>query len=367
MHDRLSPFFFLTAAIILSGCQDQADVTEPKILRPVQVIELKQAQDHHTQKFSGKVYSQKTADIAFRVPGYIREVLVKPGDTVSKGQILAQLDTNDFDVSKKELQARLIEAKSAHTLANSELKRVQKAVSDDAISSVTLDRAKSGYERTKAAVEVVEQNLQKVNDSIKYATLKAPFSGTVATTRFNAFEQVQAGISVLTLHQPEKLEVRIDVPESSIYRFSHNLEGKVSWYGSEDIIKAYVSEIETQMDRIKQTYSVTYTLANKATDGLFSGKNVVVTSNFTDPKQNFCVPYSAITGKSNNSHVFVVKSEAQSNEVHLQPVQILYLKSNNACVSGELNVGDLVVVSGAHYLKDGMHVGTLSKRNREGV
>jgi multidrug efflux pump subunit AcrA (membrane-fusion protein) len=130
---------------------------------------------------------------------------------------------------------------------------------------------------------------------------------------------------------------------------------------------AYVSEIETQMDRIKQTYSVTYTLANKATDGLFSGKNVVVTSNFTDPKQNFCVPYSAITGKSNNSHVFVVKSEAQSNEVHLQPVQILYLKSNNACVSGELNVGDLVVVSGAHYLKDGMHVGTLSKRNREGV
>ncbi|MCC4820996.1 biotin/lipoyl-binding protein, partial [Vibrio lentus] len=90
----------------------------------------------------------------FRVPGTIQKMMVSVGDSVKKGQPLAQLDPHDYQVALEELQARALEAKSAHKLAKSELVRVKQAIADNAIADVNLDRAISGYERSEAAVKV---------------------------------------------------------------------------------------------------------------------------------------------------------------------------------------------------------------------
>ncbi|QUM80401.1 efflux RND transporter periplasmic adaptor subunit [Moritella sp. 5] len=369
MQYRISTLSLLATAtaIILTGCQSEEVATEQKTLRPIQVFELAFPHRSHSEKFSGKVYSQNSADIAFRVPGYIDSVLVKPGDVVSKGQVLAELDTHDFLVSKKELEARLKEAESANILATLELKRIQKAVNYDAISSITLDRAKSGYERSLAAVEVVRQNLNKVDDSIGYTRLRAPFDGTVSKTKYEAFEQVQAGISVLTLHQPNKLEVRIDVPESLIHRFKPELTGEISWYGSAQSIAARVSDIETEPDLIRQTYSVNYTIEEQINKALFPGKHVMVKTNFVASAEEFCIPYSSVISQEGSSSVFVAKEQSENNYVSKKQVLITRLEGGDVCVRGSLQAGDKVVVSGAHYLNDGLQVGEISLRNREGT
>ncbi|MCV5276044.1 hypothetical protein OFC49_35485, partial [Escherichia coli] len=74
----------------------------------------------------------------------------------------------------------MLEAQSAHKLAKAELKRVKQATSDDAIASVNLDRAISSYERSLSAVKVVEKNIQRAKDALRYTTLRAPFTGIVA-------------------------------------------------------------------------------------------------------------------------------------------------------------------------------------------
>ncbi|MCV5664160.1 biotin/lipoyl-binding protein, partial [Escherichia coli] len=84
----------------------------------------------------------------FRVPGTVESVFVNKGSVVEKGQVIATLDKHDYQVSLEELQARMLEAQSAHKLAKAELKRVKQATSDDAIASVNLDRAISSYERS---------------------------------------------------------------------------------------------------------------------------------------------------------------------------------------------------------------------------
>ncbi|MCV6037316.1 HlyD family secretion protein, partial [Escherichia coli] len=87
-------------------------------------------------------------------------MFVNKGSVVEKGQVIATLDKHDYQVSLEELQARMLEAQSAHKLAKAELKRVKQATSDDAIASVNLDRAISSYERSLSAVKVVEKNIQ---------------------------------------------------------------------------------------------------------------------------------------------------------------------------------------------------------------
>lgn len=100
----------------------------------------------------------------FRVPGTINNIAVKAGDSVVKGQLIAQLDDHDYQVVLQELEAKMLEAQSAHKLAKAELQRVQQAAQDDAIAQVNLDRAISGYERSQSAIKVVKKisNAQKI-------------------------------------------------------------------------------------------------------------------------------------------------------------------------------------------------------------
>ncbi|MEZ8021149.1 efflux RND transporter periplasmic adaptor subunit [Vibrio splendidus] len=351
--------YSLLAATLLPliGC-NQSVATAPaptKEERPIQVIQLEPLANQTQKSFTGKLQSSETAGVAFRVPGTIQSILVSTGDTVIKGQPLAELDPHDYQVALEELQARALEAKSAHKLAKAELARVQQAIDDNAIADVNLDRAISGYERSEAAVKVVEQNIRRAKDSIRYTQLLAPFDGIVASSNFDQYEQVLPGVSVFTIHNPEQLEVKIDVPENLIHQFSPQQQSHISWYGSQQDLTAYATEISTQPHPIKQTYSVTYRLApldtDKATGNLLPGKAVTLSTHLGERSNNFCLPYSAIVNQSGIEQVFTVENEQAQGVM----VNVVSLNKDTACVESTLKKGDYVVVSGSQYVIEGQH------------
>nr|WP_239670649.1 efflux RND transporter periplasmic adaptor subunit [Vibrio variabilis] len=242
----------------------------------------------------------------------------------------------------------MLEAKSAHKLAKAELKRVKQATDDNAIASVNLDRATSGYERSLSAVKVVDKNIQRAKDTLSYTYLVAPFDGVIASVNFDAHEQVLPGIAVMSMQDNAKFDVEIDVPENMINQFSINDSGSVSWYQSDTAINAHVTEIAPLPHLIKQTYTVTYTLDNEH-QRLFAGKSVTVSSQSAVAKNAFCVPYSALVGEKENMHVNLVRD----HKVISAPVTLNSLDAYQACISGNVRGDDYVVVSGSFYLKDG--------------
>ncbi|GAM68281.1 membrane fusion protein [Vibrio sp. JCM 19236] len=179
----------LSVATALAGCSEQPAEVVDKSPRPVNVIELGDYQGDFQQIFAGRLESVYEAHVSFRVPGTIEAIYVSPGDQVKKGDKLAQLDAHDYQVALIELEARLSEAESAKRLAESELRRVKQAISENAIAKVNLDRARSGYERARAAVEVVKQNIIKAEDAIRYTTLRAPFDGVVGQQKVKSMSK----------------------------------------------------------------------------------------------------------------------------------------------------------------------------------
>ncbi|GAL35144.1 probable Co/Zn/Cd efflux system membrane fusion protein [Vibrio maritimus] len=268
--------------------------------------------------------------------------------TSKKGDIIARLDPHDYQVALEELQAKMLEAQSAHKLAKAELKRVKLATEDNAIASVNLDRATSGYERSLSAVKVVDKNIQRAKDTLRYTQLVAPFDGVIASVGFDAHEQVLPGIAVATMQDNSTLDVEIDVPENMIDQFSINDKGSVTWYQSDSTLNAHVTEIAPLPHLIKQTYTVTYTLDN-ASQQLFSGKSVTVSSQAAVATDSFCIPYSALVGEKETMHINLVRD----NEVVATPVELKSLDAYQACISGNVKGDDYVVVSGSFYLKDG--------------
>ncbi|MFA0228989.1 efflux RND transporter periplasmic adaptor subunit, partial [Vibrio sp. 10N.261.45.A7] len=239
---------------------------------------------------------------------------------------------------------------SAHKLAKTELARVKQAIADNAIADVNLDRAISGYERSEAAVKVVEQNIRRAKDSIRYTQLRAPFDGVVAASNFDQFEQVLPGLSVFTIHNPEQLEVKIQVPENLIHEFKPKQSSIISWYGSDEKLIGYAAEIATSPHPIKQTYAVTYHVES-VDKTVLPGKAVTLTTQLGEPTNNFCLPYSAVVNQSGIEQVFTLQNE----QAHGVTVDVVSMSKNTVCVESELNDGDFVVVSGAQYVMEGQH------------
>ncbi|QQX78353.1 efflux RND transporter periplasmic adaptor subunit [Shewanella sp. KX20019] len=334
--------------VIMSACSQapanpSTDLLKPE--RPVQVMTLSDQHQANTKQFSGVLEATQTASLSFKVAGTIDIILVKTGDKVVKGQVLARLDPHDYQVIVVETEARLAEADAAHQLAKVELDRVKQAIADDAISKVNLDRAQSGYLRSLAMVQVVAQNLQKANDALAYTELVAPFSGVIGSQSLQTFEQTSPGVSLFSLHQPNQLKALIDVPENLMSKVAIGQQANISWHGNDKPLQAKLSEMNTLVDPIKQTYEVQFVIEQQ-TDAL-PGKAVIVAVELDDAKTSFCVPFAALKGEGDAQSVYLVKDKAISQ----QRVNIDSMHSNRVCISGNLHAGDAVVTAGVHYLE----------------
>ncbi len=347
------------AALSLTGCNQSQDVaTKTTEQTKLQVVQLGTFTPNNAKHFSGTVAAQEQASLAFRVPGTIEEIVVAKGDTVKKGDLIARLDPHDYQVALEELQAKMLEAQSAHKLAKAELKRVKQATQDDAIASVNLDRAISGYERSLSAIKVVEKNIQRAEDTLAYTQLRAPFDGVIGRVDFETHEQVLPGMALATIQDNMQLEVEIDVPETLIKSFEVGQIGSVSWYQSKQSLNAYVTEVAPLPHLIKQTYTVTYRIEKGAAQ-LFPGKSVSITTHIGSSQQDYCVPYAALVGSKEQMHVNLVRE----HKVVSTPVELRSLDAYQACINGELTADDYVVVSGSHFLVDGQRADDLVIRS----
>jgi len=353
--------------IILPGCEKPAQIEAPSepVDYRVQVVQLKSASERSQKVFTGKLQSTKSAAVSFRVPGTLQKILVKTGDTVKKGQLLAELDPHDYKVALEELEARALEAKSALKLAKIELARVQQAIDDNAIASVNLDRAISGFERSEAAVKVVDQNIRRAQDTINYTQLRAPFNGVIARSNYDQFEQILPGVEAFTVHEPTQLEVSVDVPENLIHQFEHHQKAEISWYNSATKLTGLATEIGSLPHPIKQTYTVTFnvdalSLLEKEMHVL-PGKAVTLTTQLGELSSDFCLPYSAIVGNASAQHVYTVVNKKTVQK----EVKITALAADTACVEADLNANDYVVVSGAAYLKPNQSIASMQVKTFE--
>ncbi len=343
----------LTAVAVLAGCGQEPEVAD-KTPRPVKIVTLQETDGQQLQRFAGVVRSANQADLAFRVPGTLEAVLVKAGDMVSKGQVLARLDPHDYQVALLELEARLLEAESAQRLANIELKRLQRAQQESAIAEVNIDRARSGVERAGAGVKVVKQNIQKAKDALAYTELKAPYDGVISEQHLQAFEQAVPGLRAFSLHQPDAMDVIIDVPASLIHKVHIGQRASIKVDGSESALTAQLRELSTQPDLIKQTYQAKLGLQGEL-PSLVPGQTADVNVELAAVEQVHCLPYSAVLPHEKGMLVFkAVKQHAEPVAVSLQSTQ-----ANTVCVKGDLQTGDSVIVAGSAFLTPQQPIGEL--------
>ncbi len=339
--------------LLVSACGEKQEPVSEKPVRPVKIFTVKGVDTAEVRRFPGVIDASLKAEMAFRVSGTIEKISVKEGDRVKKGQVLAQLDPTDFQITVNNRKA------TAENDARN-FERGKQLVAKGSISRVNFDETEAKMKTSAAALALAEQNLA-------YTKLKAPFGGRVALRYLESFEEVSAKQKVLRLQDQDNLEVKIAVPESLVRSVrrntSNNPDGMIESYaefegkaGKQFPLK--IKEVSAKADPQTQTFDITYSMLAPKEFVVLPGMTCKVTVDLTKvtlTDRAYWVPVRAVVAESElKSRVWVLDDKTMT--VNSLPVEIGRMSGADIEIKRGLSGGEEIVSLGASYLAEGMKV-----------
>lgn len=170
--------------------------------------------------------------VAPEIQGRLQQLYVQPGDPVTNGELLAQLQPDQWQAdaayyasSQHQATADLAQAQADLENARLNFTRIQGLFSNHVESAQANDAARAAYDSARARVDSVRQQIaavgaqkQKAEVYLKYTKIRAPTNGIVDTRAALQGEVVTPGQAIVTLLNPDALWVRADVEETYIDR-----------------------------------------------------------------------------------------------------------------------------------------------------
>ncbi len=361
----------LTGVVLVCACLAACGVEQPEetgpVTRPVKIFVVERNAQDAVRTFPGRVGAAQTAELAFRVSGQLQEILVREGDVVKAGQVLARLDPTDFKIVLEDRQASFDNARS-------NFERAKELVADGNISRMDFDRMEAAFRTASAALSQAEKDLE-------YTVLRSPFIGRIAERKVENFEEVLAKEPIFTLQNTEQLEVSIDLPESVVRTVSGDAKRgeEVSLDSLEEganQTRAYASfegrageafpltpkEIVTKADKQTQTFKATFTMDSPEDFTVLPGMTATVTldlSKLMASEKAKWVPVRAVQADSGlKPRVWVLDPETMT--VSSREVTIGRMSGDRIRVTAGLSGGEEIVAVGAPYLAEGMRVSRMA-------
>ena len=190
---------------------------------------------------NGKINPEVKVKVSSDVSGEILELMIKEGDEVVKGQVLAKVQPDIYQRHLEKMQAsvRSSEANLSQAQAQFEQKELsfdrnkklwdEKTISESEYEQALADFnvAKASVEASKASLRNAKASLNEAHDNLSKTTIYAPMDGTVSRLNVEKGERVVGtaqfeGTDMMTIANLNNMEVVVDVNENDIIRVSHN-------------------------------------------------------------------------------------------------------------------------------------------------
>lgn len=182
---------------------------------------------------NGEVQARNLTDIGAQVSGQIKKLYVKIGDSVQKGDLIAQIDSVTQENEVKNLQAQLLideadlnATQIAANVAKTQFLREQKLFKADATSRESYENAQNTYylkfatlEQIKAKINQTMIKLDTAKKDLSYTQITAPLSGTIVSVPVKEGQTLNANQTTPTIAQIanlNELEIVMEITEGDI-------------------------------------------------------------------------------------------------------------------------------------------------------
>ena len=345
----------LVTLMLLGACSRPAPPPEP--IRAVKVVTVGASAVPLRQEFSGEIRARVESRLGFRVAGKLVRRQAEPGQRVTAGQLLAQLDPQDYKLATDAARAQVAAAQTNRDLAAAEFKRFTTLKEQNFISGAELERRETALKAAQAQLEQAQAQLGAQGNQSAYADLRADSAGVVLAVEAEPGQVVAAGTPVVRVAPDGVRDAAFVVPEDMVGQLRIGMAMNVRPLSGGDVLGAKVREIAASADPVTRTYLVKVALAGKAAlPNLPLGSTVYVSLGSSAQPQIAAIklPTSALKQDGKGTAVWVL--DPASMTVKLQPVQVLMADGNEAVIGSGLQAGTLVVAAGVHMLQPGQKV-----------
>lgn len=277
-------------------------------------------------EISGVTYSKNEAALSSKTGGFIKSISVEEGDFVKTGQTLFEIDQNEAVAGKDAAKASFDEAAK-------NLERYKALLSEGVISQNEFEKMQINYAAKKSLYAQSE-------NSVKYAIVKAPFSGVVTKKFFSVGAFVSPSQPIVIVQDSKSVRFKANIGEAAVKNLSVNMPVNIKVAG-----KNYDAKIASITNYSAMNYEIKADFTTK--DILAPGLYATLESKQLDATA-FNVPPSVLTKRGGIIGVF-----ANVNGVaKFMAVKIIQERTDSVLVSG-LKPAMKLIISPKASLVDG--------------
>lgn len=348
-------------SFVFSACSSEAPKA-PEI-RPVRTVVVEPKSIDDDRQAVGEIRARVESDLAFRVSGKVVSRTVDVGARVSKGDILARLDEQDYRNKLKSAEADVSSAAATLNEAKGSEERLKQLLSTGATTRANYDAALKNLRASEAKLESSNAALDLARDQLKYTELRADFDGLITAVGAEVGQVVNIGQMVVRLADPSERDAVFNIAESAFRgRPAGDRPEVIVALLSNPAVKAEgaVREISPVADPTTRTFQVKVGLRSPP-DQLRFGSSVVGRLKISTAPV-VVLPGSALLDKAGKPAVWVLRNETMS--VSLKPVVVARYETDRVILSEGLVKGDVVVTAGVHRLREGQKVRSMPGADR---
>ena len=394
---------------ILPGCSPSEDEFRAEKPPEVEWMEAREEGPLMSHIFPGIVEPPSETFLSFRVSGPVQDIPVKKGELIQEGELLARMDTRDYENKLKEIEhslesllikleimekgareediaiieAKLQASRAAEEEAFLEYQRYKNLLERQAVPRATYDKIEAHYiarkaeknalkkeleiarsgareediRAMKAQIEAVRTQRQHAANALSDTQILAPYTGYVGDTMVEKNQLVQAGQPVLSFWKEGEIEVRVSLPENFI---TLELEKFYCRFPrlSEETYPAKIKELGRKPQVTNRSFPLILTPDPKTPNMLLPGMTAEVRIDYHLPgvESWFSIPLQALfSDHDEQSFIYVYNKEDELLESREVKTGAL-LGEKNVQVKSGLEEGEIIILSGVRFLKPGQRV-----------
>lgn len=345
------------ATLALAACEPNATAnTSPQ---PVQVIRVESAPTSQSWTYTGIIRARYETDQGFRVAGKVNTRKIEVGQQVEKGQVLAELDPTDLNLSFQLQEAEVMAASSNRDQSVAAEQRYRTLFQQGHVAKAALDQRVAAADEARGRAERAERGLSLARNQLSYAGLKAEHAGTVTALQMEVGQVVGVGQTVARIARVDALDAIVAIPEQML-QATQSAKAEVELWGtSGPRLKATLRELAPEADRISRTYQARFSLATAGPE-VQLGRTATVHLARVVATFVMQVPLAAVINNGRGAAVWRI-DESGVRAVRT-PVTITTLTMDQAFISSSLVTGDRIVTLGAHMLDETKPIRVVEQR-----
>ena len=310
--------------------------------------------------YPASIKGVQDVQISPKVGGFITQINVKEGQTVSAGQVLFVIDNATYQAQVRQMQAAVNTAQAACNTAKLSYENSKKLYESKVIGDFELQSATNSYESAKAALAQAQAGLASAKETLSFCYVKSPASGVVGTLPLKVGALVSAASVLTTVSNISSMEVFFSMSEKDALAMSKDGSGLSSLPavklqladGSIYDHEGKVTKMSGVIDQATGTVQMIAVFPNpeRLLKSGGSGSIVIPHSN----SAAIVIPQACVSEVQNKKFVYTL---GKDNKVQYTEIQVAPQNDGqNYVVTDGLKVGDKYITNGITKLTDQMEI-----------